>query len=132
MMLVCGNAISQTDIQKKNDSLKLVCIDTSIARKVANDLVDGDVCKAELKYVKNNLQITKDKLVLKDSIILGKDNQIGILNNMIRLKDEQFNLEKDKSNEILKQLKTEKRKSFFYKVTSFLGVLSTLIVVITK
>jgi len=132
MMLVCGNAISQTDIQKKNDSLKLVCIDTSIARKVANDLVDGDVCKAELKYVKNNLQITKDKLVLKDSIILGKDNQIGILNNMISLKDEQFNLEKDKSNEILKQLKTEKRKSFFYKVTSFLGVLSTLIVVITK
>jgi hypothetical protein len=131
-MLVCGNAISQTDIQKKNDSLKLVCIDTSIARKVANDLVDGDVCKAELKYVKNNLQITKDKLVLKDSIILGKDNQIGILNNMISLKDEKFNLEKDKSNEILKQLKTEKRKSFFYKVTSFLGVLSTLIVVITK
>ena len=132
MMLVCGNAISQTDIHKKNDSLKLVCIDTSIARKVANDLVDGDVCKAELKYVKNNLQITKDKLVLKDSIILGKDNQIGILNNMISLKDEQFNLEKDNSNEILKQLKTEKRKSFFYKVTSFLGVLSTLIVVITK
>lgn len=132
MMLGCGNAISQTGIQKKTDSLKLVCIDTSIARKVAFDLVDGDICKAEIKIIKKNLELSKDKLVLKDSIIMGKNNQIVILKDIIQNKDEQYNLEKDKSNEIVKELKAEKRKSFFYKLTSFLGALSTLIVIITK
>jgi hypothetical protein len=80
----------------------------------------------------------------KDSIILLKDNQIGLykqkdslkdqkignLELIISKKDEQFGLERQKSESLLKELKGQRTKTFFYKIGSFLGVIATSVLLL--
>ena len=44
---------------------------------------------------------------------------------IINKKDEQFGLERQKSESLLKELKGQRTKTFFYKVGSFLGIIMT-------
>jgi hypothetical protein len=131
-MLLCGNAISQTgtQIKIKKDNSNLVCIDTVVAKKIANDLVSGDVCKAEIKLVRQNLLLIEKKVSLKDSIINGLEEQKLNLNTIIHEKNYQFELQKDISNSFKKDLSKQKRTTFFYKALSLLGILSTGILII--
>lgn len=130
MMLACGNAISQNDTSKKNDSLRLVCIDTSIAHKIANDLVAGDVCKAEIKIVRENNKLLKEKVSLKDSIITNKDKQLKNLEAIISNKDEQKELINEKLKAKESELKSERRKTFFYKLTTLTSLLLSFALIV--
>jgi hypothetical protein len=142
MMLICGNAISQTGITKNKISKSvniytdtisrrnLVCIDTIIAGKIANDLVKGDVCKIELELVKTNLDLTKKEVNEKDSIIIVQNKQKGILNLIISEKDDVISKEKEISKTFKKQVNKEKRTTLFYKFFSLLGVVATTLLVI--
>jgi len=134
MMLICGNAISQTGTQTKINTNKpnTVCIDTIIAKKIANDLVNGDVCKEEIKLVKENLSLTEKKVVVKDSIIKGLEEQKFNLNAIISEKDKQFQLQKDISDSFRKDLSKQKRTTFMYKALSLIGIASTGILILTK
>ena len=126
MMLVCGNAISQTGTQKKDSKdSNLVCIDTLIARKIANDLVSGDFCRAEIKLVRSNLLLTKKEVVLKDSIINVLGEQKEKLNLIISKKDEMFTKQEEISNTYKKELSKQQTTTFLYKALSLLGILST-------
>jgi len=125
-MLVCGNAISQTGIPKSNSKVSnLVTIDTLIARKIANDLVSGDFCRAEIKLVRSNLFLTKKEVTLKDSIINTLGKQKEALNLIISKKDEIFTKQEEISNTYRKELSKQKATTFLYKALSLLGVLST-------
>jgi hypothetical protein len=125
-MLICGNAISQTGIQKRDSKVSnLVCIDTLIARKIANDLVTGDFCRAEIKLVRSNLFLTKKEVTLKDSIINALGKQKEALNLIISKKDEMFTKQEEISNTYRKELSKQKATTFLYKALSLLGVLST-------
>jgi DNA-binding response OmpR family regulator len=125
-MLICGNAISQTGIPKSNSKVSnLVTIDTLIARKIANDLVSGDFCRAEIKLVRSNLDLTKKEVTLKDSIINTLGKQKEALNLIISKKDEMFTKQEEISNTYKKELSKQKRTTFLYKFLSVLGVLST-------
>ena len=134
MMLICGNAISQTGTQTKDnkENKNLVRIDTIIAKKIANDLVSGDVCKEEIKLVRENLNLTEKKVVVKDSIIKGLEEQKFNLNEIIYEKDKQFQLQKDISDSFRKDLSKQKRTTFLYKALSLLGSASTCILILTK
>lgn len=126
MMLVCGKVISQTDIPKSNSKVfNLVSIDTIIARKIANDLVSGDFCKAEIKLVRSNFELTKKEVVLKDSIIKTLGKQKVQLNLIISKKDEIITKQEEISNTFKKELSKQKRTTFLYKFLSILGVAST-------
>jgi hypothetical protein len=126
MMLICGNAISQTGIPKSNSKVSnLVTIDTLIAKKIANDLVSGDFCRAEIKLVRSNLLLTKKEVVLKDSIINTLGKQKEKLNFIISKKDEMFTKQEEISNTYRKELSKQKATTFLYKALSLLGVLST-------
>lgn len=59
-----------------------------------------------------------------------KDQKISNLETIILKKDEQFNLERQKSESLLKELKGERRKTFLYKIGSFVGVLATSVLLI--
>jgi hypothetical protein len=125
-MLICGNAISQTGIPKSNSKVSnLVTIDTLIARKIANDLISGDFCRAEIKLVRSNLLLTKKEVVLKDSIINTLGKQKEKLNLIISKKDEMFTKQEEISNTYRKELSKQKATTFLYKALSLLGVLST-------
>jgi hypothetical protein len=134
MMLICGNAISQTGTPIKNnkENKNLIRIDTIIAKKIANDLVSGDVCKEEIKLVKENLSLTEKKVVVKDSIIKGLEEQKFNLNAIISEKDKQFQLQKDISDSFRKDLSKQKRTTFMYKALSLIGIASTGILILTK
>lgn len=134
MMLICGNAISQTGTQIKinTDKSNLVCLDTIIAKKIAKDLVSGDVCKEEIKLVKENLNLTEKKVIIKDSIIKGLEEQKLNLNLIITEKDKQFQLQKDISDSFKKDLSKQKRTTFMYKALSLIGIASTGILILTK
>ena len=84
-MLLCGRSISQTatQINKAPQEQNKVVIDTSMARKIATDLVKGDVCRAEIKLVKDNLKLTKEEVAKKDSIIKTMRRQKNDLNLII-------------------------------------------------
>lgn len=134
MILICGNAISQTGTQTKDnkENKNLVRIDTIIAKKIANDLVSGDICKEEIKLVRENLNLTEKKVVVKDSIIKGLEEQKFNLNEIISEKDKQFQLQKDISDSFRKDLSKQKRTTFMYKALSLLGIASTGILILTK
>jgi hypothetical protein len=134
MMLVCGKSISQTVTPKKNNPLpkqeNKVVIDTTVARLIANDLVSGDVCKAEIKLVRSNLNLTKKEVALKDSIINTLGKQKEHLNLIISKKDEMFTKQEEISKTYKKALSKQKTTTLLYKILSVLGVVSTTFFII--
>ncbi len=134
ILLVCGSSISQTVTPKKSivpqRHESSVVIDTTIARLIANDLVSGDVCRAELKLVRSNLILTKKEVVLKDSIISNVEKQKEDLLQIISKKDEMFVKQEEISATYKKALSKQKRTTFLYKVFSLLGVVSTTLLIV--
>ncbi len=126
------SVISQNAMQKSQLPLQSnkVVIDTSIARKIATDLVRGDFCKAEIKLVRSNLDLTKKQVVLKDSIIKTLGTQKEELNLIISKKDEMFSKQEEISNSYKKELSKQKGTTFLYKLLSLLGVVSTALLII--
>jgi hypothetical protein len=126
------SVISQNAMQKSQVPLQSnkVVIDTSIARKIATDLVRGDFCKAEIKLVRSNLDLTKKQVVLKDSIIKTLGTQKEELNLIISKKDEMFSKQEEISNSYKKELSKQKGTTFLYKLLSLLGVVSTSLLII--
>ena len=96
-----------------------------VARLVIKDLIKGDGIGLELKETQQLLNLEQKKIVVKDSIILNLESKVVNLNTIIIKKDEQFNLERQKSESLLKELKSEKRKTFLFKVGTYVGVAAT-------
>ena len=126
MVILSLSSFSQTDTTNVLvlDTTK-VTISTKVARLIAQDLVRYDGAKLEIVelYKKDSLNI--QKLTLKDSQIDLFKQKIGNLELVINMKDEQFGLERQKSESLLKELKGQRTKTFFYKVGSFLGIIMT-------
>lgn len=116
MMLVCGKSFSQTDTKNK------VVIDTSIARKIAIDLIKGDECKEELKIIKDNVLLLEKKVSLKDSIILINKNQIANFGKIVEAKDKLLKISDENLSNTKKELSKSKRNTFFYKLTTLVSI----------
>jgi hypothetical protein len=120
------SSYSQTDTTKSVvlDTTK-VTLPTRVARLAFQDLLRYDGVKLEIIEL-NKVIILKDQniglLNQKDSL---KNQKIGNLELIITKKDEQFGLEKQKSESLLKELKGQRRKTFLYKVGSFAGIIVT-------
>ncbi len=123
ILLVSLSGFSQTDM--KTDSI--VPLKVPIAKLVIKDILSGDGAKAELKEVykvldEKNLQI--DLYKQKDGL---KDEKIANLNTIIDKKDQQFALEREKSNSLLKELKVQKFKTAVYKAGSGIALIMTVL-----
>lgn len=77
---------------------------------------------------KNKLIILKDEQIIiykqKDTL---KEQKIKNLESVILKKDEQYLLEQQKSKDLLKELKAERRKTFMYKAGTLIGLVLTSI-----
>ena len=105
----------------------IVPLKIPVAKLVIKDILSGDGAKAELKEVykvldEKNLQINLYKQ--KDSL---KDEKIANLNVIIDKKDQQFALEREKSNSLLKELKVQKFKTAVYKAGSGIALIMTVL-----
>jgi hypothetical protein len=66
-----------------------VCMPVEIAKQVAQDLVIGDSAKAMLTVALDELDLTKEKLSFKDSLILNARLKELNLKDQIRICEEQ-------------------------------------------
>jgi hypothetical protein len=92
---------------------------------VIKDLIKGDGAVAEIGELNKVIGLKDEQISLfkqKDTL---KDQKISNLELIIVKKDEQFGLERQKSESLLKELKGQRRKTFLYKVGSFVGVIAT-------
>ena len=82
-----------------------------------------------MKQTVELLTLEQKKVVLKDSVITSLNTKVFNLETIISKKDEQFGLEREKSEQLLKELKGEKRKTFFYKLGTYAAGIMTLLYV---
>ena len=126
LVILSLSSYSQTDTTNVIvlDTTK-VTLSTKVARLVFQDLVRYDGAKLEIVEL-NNVIVLKDQQInlfkQKDTL---KDLKISNLEVIINKKDEQFGLERQKSESLLKELKGQRRKTFLYKVGSFVGIIMT-------
>ena len=105
-------------------------LEVPIVRLVIKDLVTFDGLKLQLVETEKLLQLSDKKIILKDSIITNMETKVVNLETIITKKDEQFSLERQKSESLLKELKQEKRKGFFYKIGSGIGVAAIILLLV--
>lgn len=111
LLLVSFKSFSQKDT--------IVSLKQPVAKLVIKDLVSYDGLQIELKETVELLILEKKKVVLKDSVIGSLNVKVLNLETIISKKDEQFGLEREKSEQLQKELKREKRKTFFYKLGTY-------------
>jgi hypothetical protein len=112
------NSFSQTDTTK-------VKINTPIARLVVKDLLLGDSCFEELK-------LTQQKLIKIQEREAQKDNIIKLLNEkdennkyIIHQQELQIGQYAHLTDDLHKELKSERRGKLFWKITTYVGILTT-------
>lgn len=116
--MLSGKSISQTVTNNK------VVIDVEIAKKIANDLVSGDVAKAKLKLTEDNILLLEKKVNVKDSVISILEKQKTNLNLVISYKDDIISKQEEISKSYKTQLVKAKASTFFYKIFAYIGVAS--------
>jgi hypothetical protein len=116
-------SFSQTVTKTNVDTI--VALKVPVAKLVIKDLMKGDGAVAEVIELNKVVSLKDEQIGLykqKDSL---KEQKIGNLELIITKKDEQFGLERQKSESLFKELKGQRRKTFLYKVGSFLGIIMT-------
>ena len=126
LVMLSLSSYSQTDTTKVIvlDTTKVI-LPTKVARLAFQDLLRYDGAKLEIVELKNVIGLKDQQINLfkqKDTL---KDQKISNLEVIINKKDEQFGLERQKSESLLKELKGQRRKTFLYKVGSFAGIIMT-------
>ena len=123
-----SQTVTNQTTKVQTDTIVAVSIPT--AKLIIKDLIKGDGAILQLDETNKVLKLTNEKLVLKDSIISILNSKVANLDYIINQKDEQFGLERQKSESLLKELRAEKRKSFLYKIGSYVGIVATGILLV--
>jgi len=128
LLLLSWSSFSQQDIAKDS----IVSLKVPVVRLVIKDLIEGDGTKEELKEVNTLLELTNEKINLKDQEISTLGSKIQNLELVIKTKDEQFSLQEELSKKLQKELRTEKTKSFLYKIGTGVGAVATVLLLLQK
>ena len=128
LLLLSWNSFSQQDT--KRDSI--VPLKVPIVRLVIKDLLQGDGNKIQVLELNKELGLTRDKVILKDSVIKTLNSKLINLETIILTKDEQFKLQQELSKKLTKELKSQKRKTFLYKVGTGIGAVATVLLLVQK
>lgn len=110
-------------IVKSQDTIK---IPTPVAKTIAKELVGCDSSKAILLLTKEQLSLTENKVVLKDSIISNYIKKENVYKQVITNQEQKFELQGQWVNELRKQNKVLKTKLTFTRVISivFVGLIT--------
>jgi biopolymer transport protein ExbD len=118
-LMLSLNSFSQTDTTK-------VTLPTKVVSLAAKDLVRYDGCKLELKLTQDKVIKLQEREVQKDTIInfltvKDKNNQF-----IIGQKDVQIGEYKGMTDDLKKELKSQRNKTFWYKVLAFVSLSTTV------
>ncbi len=121
-------SFSQTVTKTNIDTL--VPLKVPVAKLVIKDLIKGDGAAIEINELNKVIGLKDEQINLfkqKDTL---KDQKISNLELIITKKDQQFDLERAKSESLLKELKGQRRKTFLYMVGSYVGIIATSILLL--
>lgn len=128
-LILSWNTFSQTVTTVPSQEIKSdttqVCLPTPIARQVAKDLIRLDGCKEELKLLDAKIDKLQDIAKVKDVMLEmheEKDKNNEYIINQLELQVKQY---EKLSDDLHKELKGQRVKSFLWKVGTFLGVITT-------
>jgi len=128
LLLLSWSSFSQKDTKKDS----IVPLKVPVAKLVIKDLIEGDGNKLVITDLNKLLDLNKEKLKVKDSVISTLGTKVLNLETIILTKDEQFKLQQELSQKLHKELKSQKRKTFLYKVGAGVGAVATVLLLIQK
>lgn len=103
-----------------------------MAKLVIKDLVSYDGVKLELEKTIELLTLERKKVQVKDSVIFSLEKKTVNLQEIINKTNEQYKLESQKSQDLLKELKGQRRTTFLYKLGTTVGMVATALLVLGK
>lgn len=103
-----------------------------IVRLVIKDLVTYDGLKLELDKTVELLTLERQKVSVKDSMISNLNTKVVNLQEIINKTNEQVALENQKSKDLLKELKGQRRTTFLYKLGTTVGMIATTVLLLGK
>jgi len=109
-----------------------VKLQVPIVRLVIKDLVTYDGLKLELDKTVELLTLERQKVSVKDSMIFNLNTKVVNLQDIIDKTNEQVALENQKSKDLLKELKGQRRTTFLYKLGTTVGMIATAVLVLGK
>lgn len=99
-------------------------------KEVIKDLIKGDATNKEVTVLSDIIAQKGIQLSAKDTIIATLNSKIVNFNTIISNKDKQQSLENQLNKELQKALKQQKRRTFFYKIGTGIGAVTTLILLV--
>ena len=106
-------------VVKSQDTIK---IPVPIARQIAKDLTVCDSVKAVHELTKEQLILTEDKVILKDSIIVSFREKCSMYDKMLMNEQEKFKVQGMWINDLHKENKKLKSKLLYTKITLGAGI----------
>lgn len=107
-------------------------LEVPIVKLVIKDLVSYDGLKLELLETNELLRLERQKTEIKDSVIFQLEKKTVNLQEIINKTNEQFKLESQKSKDLLKELKGQRRTTFLYKLGTTVGMIATTVLLLGK
>jgi hypothetical protein len=107
-----------------------VSLKVPIAKLIIKDLIKGDGASAQVKELNGVIKLKDEQILLLKQKDTLQNQKISNLETIILKKDEQFSLEREKSEKLLKELKGQRAKTFLFKVGTFVGIVATSILLI--
>ncbi len=108
----------------------IVSLKVPIAKLIIKDLIKGDGASAQVKELDGVIKLKDEQILLLKQKDTLQNQKISNLETIILKKDEQFSLEREKSEKLLKELKGQRAKTFLFKVGTFVGIVATSILLI--
>jgi len=108
----------------------IVSLKVPIAKLIIKDLIKGDGASAQVKELNGVIKLKDEQILLLKQKDTLQNQKISNLETIILKKDEQFSLEREKSEKLLKELKGQRAKTFLFKVGTFVGIVATSILLI--
>ena len=128
-LILTWNTFSQTDTTQPSQVIETdttqVCLPTPIARQVAKDLIRLDGCKEEVKLLESKIDKLKDVTKVKDIMIELHEDKNKNNEYIIRQIELQINQYEELTNDLNKEIKTQKSKTFLWKIGTFVGILTS-------
>jgi TolA-binding protein len=132
-LILSWNTFSQTATTQTTTEVRTevvtdttqVCLPTPIARQVAKDLIRLDGCKEEIKLLESKIDKMQDISKVKDIMLEmheEKDTNNEYIIHQLELQVGQY---EKLSDDLHKELKHQRTKSFLWKVGTFLGVVTS-------
>lgn len=114
-LMLSLNSFSQADTTK-------VLLPTKIARQVAQDLIRYDGCKQELKLTQEKVFKLEGREIQKDTIIKLLQDKDENNKYIIHQKELQIGQYEHMTDDLQKELRKSRTKTFLYKVGTFVGL----------